>query len=51
MLTALRVILLIVATLCFLAALGSKTEKRGYLDLIGGALATFFFLISFNFAG
>ena len=48
MLIALRVILLIVATLCFLAALGSKTEKRGCLDLVGGSLAIVFFLISFG---
>lgn len=51
MLTALRVLLLIVTGLFFLSALGANTEKRGYLEIVGGAIATFFFLMSFNFDG
>lgn len=48
MITATRVILLVVCALFFLATLGANTEQRGYLDLTAATAAAVLLLVSFK---
>ena len=48
MLLATRIVLLVVSTFFFLAAISANTEKRGYLDLTGAAVAAAMLLLSYR---
>ena len=48
MILATRIVLLVVCALFFLATLGANTEERGYLHLLGAAVAAVLLLASFK---
>lgn len=51
MMIATQITLLIMACLSFLAFIGSKTEKSGYLFLVGTVVMLVLLLVTFNFYG
>ena len=47
LLITMRIVLLLVCAISFLAVLGVKNEQRGYLDLICSSVSAVLFFISF----
>lgn len=48
MILAIRIVLLVVSTLFFLATMSASTERRGYLDLTGAVAAAILLLLSYR---
>lgn len=48
MIFATRIVLLAFCALCFAASVGSNTERRGYMNLTGAAVAAVLLLVSFR---
>lgn len=48
MILAMRIVLLVFCAFFFMATIGSNTEQRGYLNLIGATVAAALLLVSFR---
>lgn len=48
MILATRIVLLVFCAFYFVASIGSNTEQRGYMNLIGAAVAAVLLLASFR---
>ena len=48
MILAMRITLLVFMVLFFLSALGTKSEQRGYLEILGGTVTAVLLFLSYK---